>query len=48
MSDCKVNIRIIWWHFQIKKSGKMEFGFNKAHWFFRGLIYPLAVYEFEV
>lgn len=48
MSDCKINIRFLWWHFQFTKSNKVRIGFNKAHWIVRGIIRPIAIYELSL
>ena len=31
MSDLKVNIRVFYWHFQVKKNWKITISYNPAH-----------------
>lgn len=32
MSDLKINIRFLYWHFQLTKQNKIKISFNKFHY----------------
>jgi len=50
MSDLWFNIRVLWWHVQIRKGRliRPRFSFNHWHWFKQGLKPPVQVYEFSL
>ncbi len=45
MSDCAINIRILCWHFQIKKNGTWSFPLNRYWLAPRVIIRPCAIYD---
>jgi hypothetical protein len=45
MSDCRINIRILMWHLQVKVSWKITWTYNSYH---KDLKHGLfAIYEFS-
>jgi hypothetical protein len=51
MSDTCVNIRVLYWHFQITTHKTFRFSFNDYWWQLgkaRALLNPIACYEFDL
>jgi hypothetical protein len=50
MSDTCINIRILFWYFQITTSKRFRFGFNDWFWYnrrFEALMNPVWIYAFS-
>lgn len=50
MSDCVINVRILWWHFQYTTYGRTRFSFNRWRWDnyrYRSLLKPIAILEWD-
>lgn len=51
MSDCAINIRILYWYFQLTIYKKWRIGCNYWLWEnqrFKSLLFPIAVYQFDL
>lgn len=50
MSDCAINIRILFWHFKIKLNGEKAVTFNQYLWWnekFKSFIMPIWFCDFS-
>jgi hypothetical protein len=50
MSDCVINLRVLWWSFQYTTYGRFRFGFNRWLWQnerYRAMLKPIALYEWD-
>jgi len=51
MSDCCINIRVIFWHIQYTTYGRWRFSFNRWLWQWRKLevaMKPIWIHEFDL
>ena len=50
MSDLIVNVRFLFWHFQIKENWSVRLSYNPYHWKHKNLTIkkPFEVYEWRV
>lgn len=51
MSDLAINIRILFWHFQVTFNRKLRFGFNRYIWKeerILGFLIPIEIHDFDL